>query len=108
MTNPLPKVKQGTKPPSLYTSAVALLLLEKTEIFGHESLVSVYYKEDNYEILIGLGFISTVQENGLIQVIVQSNVDDRYNDTWKLITSNNTNALERILVKPTIPKSILK
>jgi len=103
-TKQLPRVKQARTPPGIYPNAVALLLLEGSEIYGHESLVSIYYRDDNFEVLIGIGFVLTRQDDGLIQVVVVRQLEDTYRDIWGKVCQNDASVLPKLLVKPSLPK----
>lgn len=104
----LPKVISAKKPPALYPNAIVLLLLSKSELFGHESIVSVYFQEDGFEILIGVGFVLTIQQDGLIQVLILKKIDFEKEHLWSDINANNNTILKKLLVKPTIPKQIIE
>lgn len=103
-TKQLPKVKQARTPPGIYPNAVAVLLLEGSEVYGHESLVSIYYRDDNFEVLIGLGFVLTRQDDGLIQVVVSHQLEETYKDVWVKVCQNDGSVLPKLLVKPSLPK----
>lgn len=100
----LPRVMQTRKPPGIYPTAVAILLVEGSEIYGHESLVSIYYRDDSFEVLIGIGFVLTLQDDGLIQVVVSRQLDETYKDVWLKVCQNDASVLPRLLVKPSLPK----
>ncbi len=102
----LPKVKASYRPHSLYSDAIAILLLEKSNLFGHESLVSVYFKEDAFEKLIGWGYVLTVQQGGLIQVLVIREVGEAQDSIWEKIRNNDGSVLSKLLIRPSIPKII--
>lgn len=104
ISNILPKVKQARVPPSLYSDAIAILLLEPSDIFAHETLVSIYYLENDFESLIGVGFILTIQENGLIQVLVKKAIEEQGKNIWESICRNDVTILSKLQVKPSIPK----
>ena len=105
-TTRLPVVKSATKPPELYPNATALLLLDKSELFGHESIVSVYIRDNDFEMLIGVGFVLTIQQDGLVQILVSKKVESGRDMLWTEVTSNNANTLRKLIVKPSIPKHI--
>ena len=100
----LPKVKASCEPHPLYSEAHAILLLEKSKLFGHESMVSVYFKEDDFEILIGLGYVLTIQQEGSIQVLITTKVGAEKDDIWEKVRDNNSSILRKLLIRPTIPK----
>ena len=102
----LPEVIQGRVPPGHFRGAIALLLLEKSNLYSHETLVSIYYRKDSFEELIGFGHVLTVQENGLIQVLVLSNFVDGEPDIWNHVQANDANYIKSLIVRPNIPRRI--
>ena len=104
ISNILPKVKQARTPTALYSGAKAILLLEPSDIYAHEALVSVYYLENDFERLIGVGFILTIQGNGLIQVLVNKALEEQGENIWESICQNDVTVLSKLHVKPSIPK----
>ena len=104
ISNILPKVKQARTPTALYDGAKAILLLEPSDIYAHETLVSVYYLENDFERLIGVGFILTIQGNGLIQVLVNKTIEEQGENIWESICQNDVTVLSKLHVKPSIPK----
>ena len=102
----LPKVVQGRNPPNQYPNAAALLLLQHSELFGHEAIVSVFYRNDDFEEFIGIGFVLTIQENGLIQIVVQKSLGENLDHLWASIRANDANSVRRLLVKPSIPRTV--
>lgn len=104
VSNILPKVKRAITPTALHSGAKAILLLEPSDIFAHETLVAVYFLENDFERLIGVGFIITIQENGLIQVLVNKAIDEQDKNIWDNIYNNDITVLSKLQVKPSIPK----
>lgn len=104
----LPKVSKGMKPyGQRHSKCKALLLLENSPIFSFEQLVSVYIREEDFERLLGTGFVIAIQENFKIQVLISNDVcDDK--TLWDKITNNDAAIIKHILVKPSIPKSYLE
>lgn len=102
----LPRVKASRMPSPLYPDALAVLIVEKSNLFGHESVVSVYLKEDDFEILIGVGYVSTVQQDGHIQIIVTSAIEEAQNGNWEKIRNNDGGILSKLLIRPSIPRII--
>lgn len=103
----LPKVIKGMQPYGQNNSEnVALLLLENSSIFSFEQLVSVYLKEEDFEKLLGTGFVLTIQENLKIQVLVSNDICCDY-EIWKKITNNDGSIIKQVMVKPSIPKSFV-
>ncbi len=106
LSNVLPKVKQAREPTTIYKEAKVILLLEASDIFAHETLVSVYYLENDFERLIGVGFILTIQGNGLIQVLVNKPIEEQDDNIWEKICQNDVIVLKKLQVKPSIPKML--
>ncbi len=103
----LPRVKQARKPPLSHSKATAILLLENSEVYGHETIVSIYYIENGFEVFIGIGFVFTHQDNGYIQILVGSEIESAYKETWERVCHNDLNVLSNLLVKPSMPKGML-
>lgn len=101
----LPRVIQALRPQPLYKDTLALLLLSPSPLFGQESLVSIFKKNSDFEILIGVGFVSAIQENEMIQVVVSKSINS---DTklWEIISANDQNLLKELIVKPSIVKNL--
>jgi len=80
---------------------VMLLLLAPSQAFGNNSVVSVYQRESEFEIFIGVGRVNTIQQDGRIQVLIldQSNRED----LWERICKPEVALLSTLIVKPTIP-----
>jgi hypothetical protein len=78
-----------------------LLLLDESELFGHNSLVSVYYVDaSEFEELLGVGRVLNIQENRKIQVTFTARSNP---DVTTRLASNDAAALRSIRVKPTVP-----
>jgi hypothetical protein len=86
-----------------------VLLLEPSELFGHDGVVSIYYNQKlggadarPFERLIGVGRVSNIQEEKIIAVTVL-----RYGaghaTIWSRIRAGETAALSEMRVKPTVP-----
>ena len=103
----LPGVIRVYPPSAPYGAALAILLLEESAIFAHDSMVSVFTRANDFERLIGLGFVTTIQENGWIQVCVLGETDMETEEIWQRILQNNKDELGLLLVKPSIPRSVI-
>ena len=95
----LPLVKQATK---FGESQTVILILGPSPLFSFNSVVAIYYLEDQFERLIGIGSVINVQENGLIQVSV---MEAKTEDTrlWESIINNKADIIKHIIVKPYAP-----
>lgn len=107
MTTKSPRVRRALPPQPLYQGTILTLLLDASDLFGTNAMVSIYRRHEEYEVLIGIGFVSTIQDNGLIQVCVQSSTDSDLTDIWEKIEQNNRDELARLIVKPTVPRNIV-
>lgn len=98
----LPSVKKSVPPPAIYVGIVMLLLVSPSDLYGVHSLVSLYLKEDEYELLIGLGKVLTIQTNGCIQVGLMDLLDMEP-EIAKKIENNDATILKKLVVKPSFP-----
>ena len=104
MINVIPAVRYCQKNQDSVKKGIAILLLDNSVLFSPDTLVSIYYRDELYEPLIGLGVVLTIQENGLIQVLIDTCVDIRYDEIWSRACENNKSTLEKLIVKPSVPK----
>lgn len=100
----LPRVCKAIQPVALYGDARAILLVDASDLFSHDAMVSVFSRMNDFEVLIGTGFVATVQENGRIQVCVQNSAEST-GDIWERILQNNKEELSQLIVKPSIPRN---
>jgi hypothetical protein len=101
-TLPLPKVKAVLKAPATYREGGPLLLLEPHPLFSHSAAVSIYSTIDGFEIMIGLGRVTAIQEDGRIQVIVLQKEDSPHGDIWASVQSD-LHAAQGLIVRPYVP-----
>lgn len=101
----LPSVKSSANPGKPYSDAYALLIVEPSDMFGQNSVVSIYEKKNDFEKLVGTGYVLTVQEDGLIQVLVIDSHTGNSSDLWDDVKSKKVDVLGSLMVKPTIPKT---
>ncbi len=99
----LPRVLHGRMgPASSDGGASALLLLEKSDLYGHDVVVSVYYMdESDFEELVGVGYVRNIQVDGKIQVLLNQVVAN--NGVVEKLTGNDAGVLKRLRVKPSAP-----
>ncbi|MGA9098650.1 MAG: hypothetical protein WB392_06920, partial [Methanotrichaceae archaeon] len=92
-----------------YTSnpnARVLCLVEPSEFFSYDTMVSFYYKIGDFERLIGLGEVININEDKFIQIELNRLLDGNDAIVERLI-ENNAECLRRIRIKPFIPKGYL-
>ncbi|MFX0202347.1 MAG: hypothetical protein ACFFCW_40085 [Candidatus Hodarchaeota archaeon] len=96
----LPRVLYGQSPPDLFSSSVALLVMDSSSLFSYGSMVSIYFIENEIERFVGVGRVVNIQEDKKIQVLVMHNVE--FTDGWEAIRGNNATKLKNLIVKPTV------
>ncbi|HIF9354077.1 TPA: hypothetical protein ACX6RJ_002082 [Photobacterium damselae] len=105
-----PKVLGIQDPPSTYKEyGEALLVLEPSDLISHDSLVSVYYIDQNQqslELFVGLGRVLIVQNDKRIQILVLNTEESDKSITE--IKSNAQNDLKFVFVKPSVPHRFLQ
>jgi membrane-bound metal-dependent hydrolase YbcI (DUF457 family) len=104
---PLPRVRYCHENTLLNGDTELLLLLDPSALFGVDSLVSVYGLSSDFEVLIGIGAVITIQQEGAIQVRVLRRVS-AYEAIWKKVAGNDKATLASLLIKPTVPRYIME
>lgn len=105
--NPLPRVLACLEP-SPSTGDRRILLLEPSDLYGHDAVVSVYHaRDDGFEVLVALGYVATVQQNGRIQVVIARQLPSDPGPDQVFDSRNATN-LRRLLVRPGAPNAIME
>lgn len=102
----VPHIKSAKPAPKAFSSAIALLLAEPSVLYSHDAVVSVYFVEDDFERLIGVGRVYNVQDNKIIQVLVTQDVD--FGDAWTSIINNDITKISKLRIKPTLPSFVMK
>ncbi len=103
----LPKVLLGRKPSPIRKGIDALCLLEPSDLFAYDTFVALYYLEDEkFERLLGLGHVVNIQADGYIQVELIRAINDT-DDIVQKLANNDKNIIEKIIVKPNVPKFFL-
>lgn len=84
-----------------------ILLLEASELFGTENFVSIYHKDDanGFEVLVGYGYVRTVQLDQKIQVQVLEWFSGNDDITDK-IEGRVVDALNCTIVRPSAPRTV--
>lgn len=99
--NKLPTIKL-TRQPFNTDNTQLLLLLEPSELFSFDSVVSIYKLDNEFEQLFGIGKVINIQENGMIQVGLIEVIESG-SETLKKLANNDKELLEKMIIKPTIP-----
>lgn len=81
-----------------------ILLLHDDDRLGHENVVSLFYLDNDYELLLGIGYVYNRQENGLVQVMILDRENGKYlKEIWSRILLNDLAAQSKVIVKASIP-----
>lgn len=102
----LPRIILGKEIYGTNGDPEVLCLLEPSELFSHDAIVSFYLLEEGFEQLLGIGKVLNIQENGNIQVILDK-YSPVYQDIIDKLRKNDATILNKILVKPTVPKAYI-
>ena len=98
----IPRVLYATQPKG-ETESQLICLLEPSDWFSYGLGVAFYYvNDDGFELLVGIGRVINVQDDGRIQVVVTRTIGGN-DGVVAEIASGNKGKLERVRVKPSIP-----
>lgn len=91
-----------------YPSGDLTILLSKSELFSHDTLVSIYFKGDeSFEQLIAFGSVVNIQEDGKIQIGFAAILNGN-SDLISKIESKNIDVLKKLTIKPNVSKAYLQ
>ena len=81
-----------------------ICLFEPSELYSHNALVSLFFNHEDYERLIGLGYVFNVQDDKNIQILITQWIPGQEEIKDKL-ENNNAQVLEKIIAKPNVSRS---
>lgn len=81
-----------------------ICLFEPSELYSHNALVSLFFNDEDYERLIGLGYVFNVQDDKNIQILITEWIPGQEEIKDKL-EANNAQVLEKIIAKPNVNRS---
>lgn len=84
-----------------------VLVLKPSPVFAFDSMVSIYYAEHEFERLVGIGIIETIQTNGLVQVHVVTFIESESSEIWTRLKQKNQQEISKIIVRPYVPSRYL-
>lgn len=102
----LPSVLQVLKPPPSYVGVLYLLIAEASDQFTTGMAVTIYLREDEYERLVGVGRVITVQENHSLQIGLDA-TGDLEPHVAEGFEKGEASFIRRLIVRPSIPTFIL-
>lgn len=101
--NHLPRVIHGA-----HNYGKVICVLSPSPLFIFDSITSIYYSENEYEKLIGIGRVSNIQENKKIQVEIIKVLDEEENlSIFNNISNNDNTKLSKIIIKPNVSTEYL-
>ena len=100
-STPLPGVRAVLAAPVEYKVEGPLLLLEPHPLFSAETAVSIYTKIKGFEVLVGVGTVTTIQQDGAVQVLVMQKHVSPHGDIWDKVQKDQHTA-ESLIVKPSV------
>ncbi|WBQ14829.1 hypothetical protein [Sphingobium yanoikuyae] len=99
-THYLPRVLKSIPNNGLNNNPV--LILESSELFGHGSLVTIFYVNDqDIELQVGSGHVSTIQTDRKIQVEI-TQWANAHQPVLQRVVEASVDVLGRLLIKPTV------
>lgn len=101
----LPKIRKILAPPRSYEKASALLLVDPSNLLSHDSSVTLFMLEDDYEQLVGVGVVINIQNDKKVQVALFKN--DESEQLICQLKENKKHDLERLVLKPSVPRAFL-
>ncbi len=103
INQPLPRVLQTRAQTTRDGVRRTICLLAPSTLFSHGTAVSFYFRdEEEFEILVGLGRVLNVQDDGRIQVEVGTIIRGQEGIMVDL-EKNKKDMMARLRVKPTVP-----
>ena len=87
-----------------------IFVVERNELYSYNSYVTIAYQEDDdeIEIILGMGLVETINENGNMQVVFVKITNDK--NALKILKSlnNNKKSCRAIKIKPSITKQFFE
>lgn len=102
------RVKQNIIPKILRVQKNAnnniLCLLEASDLFAPLSMISLYYTDENdFEALIGVGFVESINNEKRIQVVIDE-PKITYQNILDKLTNNDLTVMQKTRVSPSVIK----
>ena len=84
-----------------------ICLFEPSQLYSHNAIVSLFFNDEGYERLIGLGYVFNVQEDKHIQILITQWISGQEEIRGKL-EAGNAQVLEKVIAKPNVNRSYLE
>ena len=100
--NQVPKILQVRQDKS---TNLIVCLFEDSDLFATDLGVSFYYVDEyGFEVLIGVGYVKTVQNNGKVQVVIDY-PDPAYQDIVTRLGNSDSQVIEKTFIRLGIPRN---
>ena len=84
-----------------------ICLFEPPQLYSHDAIVSLFFNDEGYERLIGLGYVFNVQDDKKIQILITQWISGQEEIRDKL-EAGNAQVLEKVIAKPNVNRSYLE
>jgi hypothetical protein len=102
----MPKVRSAKESSSDIEGPRRLtLLVDPSDLFYINTMVTLYGQENDFEIQIGLGYVETINDKKFIQVLVFEEPAGVNDEFWRGIAANKIDYLARLRLRPSVPSS---
>lgn len=101
------KVACGNQHGFRFSVTQAVFLIEQSEMFAIDAVVSVYADVEEFEVLIGQGYVLGYTTQGLIQAVINEFPEGAHPEVWQRILKNDQSILSRLKVKPSVSRQTL-
>lgn len=78
-----------------------ICIFEPSQLYSHNAIVSLFFDDEGYERLIGLGYVFNVQEDKHIQILITKWMSGQEEIREKL-EDGNAQVLEKVIAKPNV------
>ena len=78
-----------------------ICLFEPSELYSNNAIISLFFNDDGFEILIGYGYVVAVQEDKRIQILI-THWESGQEEIKSKLENSNTQVLKKIIAKPNI------
>lgn len=77
------------------------ILIEKNNFLGQSARVTIFYLDDDYEVVLGTGYVFNIQEKFVTVEIKELDSDflNRYENVITQMFNNDYRALQKVFVK---------
>lgn len=87
-----------------------VFIVEKNDLFSQGSYATIYYQEDDddLEIVIGLGYIESINSAGYLQIVIERIINSSRVEKIYSNIENNSHYRKSIKIKPSVDKELFQ